>query len=459
MECFAYPEKMLTIERTDKMKKVLILGAGMVARPIANYLLKNNFEVTMASRTKSKADAIIAGHKNGNAISWKTDELDVLDKLVSEHDLTVSLLPYENHVRVASFCIRHKKNMVTTSYVSEEMKALDEEAKNAGILLLNEIGVDPGFDHMTAMRIIDKVHESDGKVKEFYSLCGALPAPEEADNPFGYKFSWSPFGVLKASNNGATYRKNNQIVEVPTEDLFKNPLQIDFPEVGKMEVYPNRDSLIYSELYHLQEAETVFRGTFRFPHWCQSLDVMKELGLLTNEIQDFENKSYKQVVAEKIGVYPKNVKEKLAEKMEAKLDHPAIIALDWLGYFDNDLIKIKEGSTFDLTAELMMRKMMLPENGRDMVVMLHSFLIEKINGDKEVIKSWMVDFATPQDTSISRTVALPAAIAVKLITENKIDAKGVQIPIEKSIYEPVLKELEQFGMKEEWNLPESEKLG
>lgn len=442
------------------MKKVLILGAGMVAKPLADYLLKNNFEVTMASRTKSKAEVIISGHQNGTALEWLTDDLGTLDNLISGHDLIVSLLPYEHHFRVASFCIRHNKNMVTTSYVSKEMKELDEEAKNAGILLLNEIGVDPGFDHMTAMRIIDKVHESDGKVKEFYSLCGALPAPEEADNPLGYKFSWSPRGVLKASNNGATYRKNGQIVEIPTEDLFKNPLQVDFPEVGKLEVYPNRNSLIYAELYNLPEAETVYRGTFRYPHWCKSLDVMKELGLLSYEKQNFENKSYKQVVAEKIGVYPKNVKEKIAEKMNIELDHPAIVSLDWLGYFDNESIKTTEGSTFDLTAELMMRKMMLSEGGRDMVVMLHSFLIEKINGEKEVVKSRMVDFATRHDTSISRTVALPAAIAVKLILENKIEAKGVRIPVEKAIYEPVLEELEELGisMEERWNLPESEKL-
>ncbi|MFW5756805.1 MAG: saccharopine dehydrogenase C-terminal domain-containing protein, partial [Tangfeifania sp.] len=438
----------------------LILGAGMVAKPLAEYLLKNNIEVTMASRTKSKAEAIISEYEHGTALEWQTDDLGTLDNLVSGHDLIVSLLPYEHHVRVASFCIRYSKNMVTTSYVSKEMQELDKEAKNAGILLLNEIGVDPGFDHMTAMRIIDKVHESDGKVKEFYSLCGALPAPEEADNPLGYKFSWSPRGVLKASKNGATYSKNGQIVEIPTEDLFKNPLKIDVQEVGTLEVYPNRDSLIYTDLYNIQEAETIFRGTFRFPHWCETLDVMKKLGLLSYEKQDFENKSYKQVIAEKIGVYPKNVKEKIAEKMNIELDHPAIVSLDWLGYFDNEPIKIPEGSAFDLTAGLMTQKMMLPKTGRDMVVMLHSFLIEKINGEKMVIKSQMVDFATAHDTSISRTVALPAAIAVKLILGDKIDAKGVRIPVDKTIYEPVLKELEELGisMQEKWNLQESEKL-
>ena len=456
MNCKTVP----LLKRKKKMKKVLILGAGMVAKPIADYLLKNNFKVTMASRTKSKAETIIAGHKNGIARAWKSDDLEILNNMVSEHDITVSLLPYEYHMRVASFCIRHKKNMVSTSYVSKEMNQLDEEAKNAGILLLNEMGVDPGVDHMTAMRVIDKVHEQGGKIKEFYSLCGALPAPEEVDNPLGYKFSWSPQGVLKASNNAATYRENGEIVEIQADDIFKNPLQIDFPEVGKLEVYPNRNSLIYLQLYNLQEAETVYRGTFRYPYWCESIDAMKQLKLLSHEIQNFEEKSYKQIIAEAIGVYPKNVKEKLAEKMKVRLDHPAIISLDWLGYFDNDLIKIKEGSTFDLTAELMMRKMMLPENGRDMVVMLHSLLIEKKNGENEVVKSRMVDFATEEDTAISRTAALPAAIAVKLILENKIDEKGVQIPVNKSIYEPVLKELEQHGisMTEEWNLQKSEKL-
>jgi len=440
------------------MSKVLLLGAGMVAKPIAEYILNNNIELTIASRTVGKAEKLIGSYKNGNAVSWSVDDLESLDRLVSGNDLVISLLPYTYHVTVAKLCIKHKKNMVTTSYVSPEMKALDGEARKAGIIILNEIGVDPGFDHMTAMRIIDKVKSEGGKIKELYSLCGALAAPEEANNPFRYKFSWSPKGVIMAGNNSAKFLKDAKVVDIPTENLFKNPLQIDFPEVGAMEVYPNRDSLAYIDIYNIPEVETMYRGTFRYPNWCKIMDVMKTLGLVSTEMQNFEGKTFKEVVAEKLDVYPKNVKEKVVGRLKLALDGPVIAAIDWLGYFSNDRVNMVEGSTFDITADLMLKKMMLPEGARDMVIMLHSFLVEKANGQKEVIKSRLLDFATAEDTSIARTVALPAAIAVKMILNGEIADKGVQIPIAKTIYEPVLNELEKMGiaMVEEWGLPVEE---
>jgi saccharopine dehydrogenase-like NADP-dependent oxidoreductase len=341
------------------------------------------------------------------------------------------------------------------------MKSLDNEAKKAGIVILNEIGVDPGFDHMTAMRIIDKVHDNGGKIKAFYSLCGALVAPEEADNPFRYKFSWSPKGVLMAGNYGAKYLKNGTIIEIPTENLFKNPLKVDFPELETMEVYPNRNSLDYIDIYNLKGIKTIYRGTFRYPNWCASMDAIKSLGMLSYKKQNFEGKTYKDVIAEEINVYPKNVKEKVAEKLKLDLHDPAIESMEWLGFFENDLVSISGDSTFDLTADLMLKKMMLPENGRDMVIMLHSFLVENADGSSQVVKSYMSDFATEEDTSIARTVALPAAIAVKMILEGKIKDTGVHIPVSKTIYEPILGELESLGisMVEEWGLPESENLG
>ena len=442
------------------MNKVLLLGAGMVAKPIADYLLDNNFELTIASRTVSKAVDLIKKRENGKAIAWTVDDMDDLEVLVSEHDLTVSLLPYAYHVAVAKLCIKYKKNMVTTSYVSPEMTALDAEARKAGIIILNEIGVDPGFDHMTAMRIIDKVQSDGGKVKEFYSLCGALAAPEETDNPFKYKFSWSPKGVVMAGNNNAKFKKKGEIVEIPTENLFKTKLKINFPEVGDMEVYPNRDSIAYIDIYKLPNVETMFRGTFRYPNWCESLDAIKALGMVTNEKQYFEGKTYKEVLANQLNVSPDNLKEKIAEKLELKLTSPAMISMEWLGLFSDKMVHLKEGSTFDITSDLMLEKMMLPEGARDMVMMLHSFLIETKEGNYEVIKSRLLDFATEEDTSIARTVALPAAIAVKMILDGKIKDTGVHIPIAKTIYDPILNELEKMGisMIEEWGLPEVEKL-
>ncbi|WP_167615270.1 saccharopine dehydrogenase C-terminal domain-containing protein [Maribellus sediminis] len=443
------------------MKKVLLLGAGMVAKPIAEYLLNHNIELTVASRTIEKAEKLLQNKANGKAVSWTMEDMKKLEELVRENDLVVSLLPYIYHVAVAKLCIKHGKNMLTTSYVSDKMKALDSAAKKAGIIILNEIGVDPGFDHMTAMRIIDKVHEQGGKVKEFYSLCGALAAPEEANNPFRYKFSWSPRGVIMAGNNSARYLKNGEIVEIPTEDLFKRPLQINFPEVGQMEVYPNRDSLMYIDLYNLKEIETMYRGTFRYKNWCEIMDALKAIGMLSYDRKSFEGKTYKKVMARQLDVYPANMKEKVAERLNLSINSPAIIAMEWLGLFSDDLVKMSEGSTFDLTTERMQKKMMLPEGARDMVIMMHSFLVQNSDGSKEVVKSHLLDFATKEDTSIARTVALPAAIAVKMILEGKISDTGVQIPNTKTIYEPVLNELETLGiaMKEEWGLPESEKLG
>jgi len=213
------------------MKKVLILGAGMVVKPIVTYLLDRDYYVTVASRTKSKADAMVGDHPNGKTMAWTVDQVEILDELIQDHDLTVSLLPFAFHVMVAEKCIKHKKNMVTTSYVKPEMHALDQAAKEAGVIILNEIGLDPGIDHMSAMRIIDQVRNKGGEIEEFYSFCGALVAPEVDKNPFNYKFTWAPKGVLMAGNNDGKYLRNGKTIYVSTEDLFKNPVKEPFPQI------------------------------------------------------------------------------------------------------------------------------------------------------------------------------------------------------------------------------------
>lgn len=444
------------------MKKVLILGAGLVVKPIVTHLLKKGIHVTVATRTKSKADAMIDSHPNGTAIAWTVEDGSMLDKLISEHDLAVSLLPYAHHVMVATHCLKYKKNMVTTSYVKPEMEALDAQAKEAGIIILNELGLDPGIDHMSAMRIIDHIHNKGGKVSEFYSLCGALPAPEAANNPFKYKFSWSPKGVVMAGNNDAKYLRYGKEVDISTADLFKNPLRVDFTGVGELEVYPNRDSISYIDIYGVSETQTMMRGTFRYKGWCESIDAMKKLSLISYDKINMEGMTYADFMAVMIGAHDSvNIKQKVAEYLKLETGAHAITAMEWLGLFENIPMNRKEDSPFEITSDLMIGKMELGLNERDMVVMQHTFLASYPDGSQEVIRSRMLDFGTPvTDTSIARTVALPAAIGVEMILEGKINLKGVYRPVLPGIYNPILDELEKLNIKmiEEYGLPLSENI-
>lgn len=443
------------------MKKVLILGAGLVVRPIVRYLLEKGFRVTVATRTKSKAEEMIGGHSGGTAIAWTVEDEAGLELMIAEHDLTVSLLPWIYHTMVAKKCIAMKKHLVTTSYVKPEMKAMDQAAKDAGIIILMELGLDPGIDHMSAMRIIDHVHGKGGRVEEFYSLCGALPAPEACDNPFNYKFSWSPKGVVLASKNDAKYLRHGKVNYIPPADLFKNPINLQFPKVGMLQVYPNRDSLPYVDLYGIPEARTMFRGTFRYPGWCEALDAIKALRLVDDEKHDFTGKSYAGFLAMMIGEKDGSDIKAKVEKYLGKGFGTAIKALDFLGLFSEEPMNRGMEAPVDILADLMIDKMMLGPKERDMVVLQHTFLASYPDGRKEVIKSTMLDYGTQEtDTSIARTVALPAACGVEMVLSGEIRQTGVHIPVIPGIYNPILDRLEAMDIRmvEEYGLPESENI-
>ena len=443
------------------MKKVLILGAGLVAKPLVEYLLEKGFAVMIATSTKEKADRLIKDHPRGSSMKWTMDDKETLDRLVKENDITVSLLPYRYHTDVAVICIKHSKSLVTTSYVQPEMQALDGEAKKAGVILLNETGLDPGIDHMSAMKIIDHIHSQEGKVDEFYSICGALPAPEAADNPPGYKFSWSPKGVILASRNSALYLKNGKRISIEPVSLFKDRFTYFFPGIGDLEVYPNRDSISYIDIYGIPEAKTMYRGTFRFKGWCGTLDLMKSLNMLDDTVSDFSGMTYAQFIAARIGsgLVTEGLKEKVAEGAGIRPDSEAIKSLEWLGFFSEEELPYSDTTPFEITSARMIEKMSLSANERDMVVLQHIFLASYPDGKKEVIKSGMTDFGTPAtNTAVARTVAYPAAIAVKMILDGTLKLTGVYRPVVPEIYEPLLRELESLGisMKEEYDLPPDE---
>jgi saccharopine dehydrogenase-like NADP-dependent oxidoreductase len=445
------------------MKKVLILGAGMVVRPMVIYLLDKGYKVTIASRTKSKAERMINDHPNGKSIGWLVDDEKALDEFVFDHDLVVSLLPYAFHVMVAKMCIKHKKDMVTTSYVKPEMKALDAEARKAGIIVLNELGVDPGIDHMSAMRIIDYIHGKGGDVKEFYSFTGALVAPEVEKNPFNYKFTWAPKGVVMAGKNDGQYLLHKKKKYVPTEELFRDPLKLDFPDVGAMEVYPNRDSLPYIDLYGIPETETIFRGTFRYPGWCEIMDAFKKLDLLSYDEFDMTGMTYSDFIGKMVGMNNgSNIEDMVAGKLGLSKNALPISAMIWLGLLSEEPMNRGLTSPFEVISDIMIDKMMIKEEERDMVVMQHTFLAVYGDGSKEIITSRMLDFGTLKtDTSIARTVSLPAACAVDMILQGKIDMAGVHIPVLPEIYNPVLDQLEEMGIKmiEEYGLKDVELIG
>ena len=429
-------------------KKILVLGAGLVSKPGVTYLLKKNFQVTVASRTVSKAENLVSGFDNGTACEILVENRDALEQLIQEHDIIVSLLPWVHHFTVAKLCIKNNKHMATTSYVSENMKKLDNDAKSRDLLFLNEIGVDPGIDHMSAMKIIDKVYSEGGKVLHFYSCCGGLPAPEANDNPFGYKFSWSPRGVVLASRNAAKFLEKGKIVSIEGKDLFLNKRVEEVEGLGEFEVYPNRNSLPYKDLYNLNDAKTVMRGTYRNIGWCDTLKKIVDLGLVDDTpVAALKGGTYRKMMADLIGADEKDdIYAKTAEKAGLDKDNFVMKNLDWLGLFSEEPVPDCD-NRLDILSELLLKKLKYKPGERDMIILKHAFTIENSDSSGDMITSTLIDYGIPHgDTAMARTVSLPLAIGVSLMAEEKIPLRGVQIPTKKEIYEPVLSELENLGI-------------
>jgi saccharopine dehydrogenase (NADP+, L-glutamate forming) len=432
------------------MKKVLVLGAGLVTRPLVQYLLgQPDYAVTVASRTLSKARVLVGDHPGGKAVAFDiTKDGAALGDLIAQADLAISLLPYIHHVQVAEACVRQRKHLVTTSYVSDGMRALDSAAQEAGVILLNEIGLDPGIDHMSAKRIIDQVHGDGGEIKAFRSYCGGLPAPNANDNPLGYKFSWSPRGVVLAGRNSARYKENGHVVEVPNARLFATHYLMWVEGLGDLEAYPNRDSVPYVDIYSIPEADTMYRGTLRYMGWCDVLQQLNAIGYFSlDERRDLAGKTFRQVMAELIET--DNLAElasELATFLNVSPNSGVMMALEWLGLLDETPVSSQATTLLDVLADQMLVKMGYREGERDMVALVHEFLA--VYPDRsERITSTLIDYGIPGgDTAMARTVGLPAAIATRMVLDGEIDLTGVQIPVLPDIYEPVLGELEQLDI-------------
>jgi saccharopine dehydrogenase-like NADP-dependent oxidoreductase len=436
------------------MSKILIIGAGRSSSSLINYFLSNakqyNWHITIADANKKTIESKISEYKDvATAVEFDVTNATLREKLIIESDFVVSMLPAFMHGDVAKDCVRLGKHIATASYVSNEMKELDAEAKEKNLLLLNECGLDPGIDHASAMHVIHKIQAKGGKITNFQSFCGGLVAPESNDNPWGYKFSWNPRNVILAGQGTAQFIEDGHLKFIPYNRLFTQICTINVDGYGSFDAYANRDSIGYKEPYGLTDAKTMLRGTLRQTGYCKAWNVFVKLGLTDDsyKIKNVNSLNYTTLIQSFLPTGSGTVKEKLISFMGKEIDEEIINMLDYLELFNNKPITLKEGSPAELLQSLLEEKWLLKPGDKDMIVMQHLFEYE-LNGEVKKLTSSLVVIGDDEvHTAMAKTVGLPLAISIKNFLTGKFKLYGVQIPIVKEIYEPLLLELESLNIK------------
>lgn len=436
------------------MKKILIIGAGRSATTMINYLLDQaeacGWTVKVADRDEALAREKVNDHPRGTAIGFDVNDAEQCAAEIDAADLVISLLPPDMHTIPARYCLEHNTNLITASYVSDEMRSFDAEARKKGLIFLNEVGVDPGIDHMSAMEMIDRIHAEGGVIREFRSYCGALIAPESS-NMWGYKFTWAPRNIILAGTGEvASYRKGGKIKYLPYHHLFRRTEKIEVPNHGEYEAYANRDSVPYAAKYGLEGAETILRATLRHPGFCEMWNSFLILGLTDDsyQISDSKGMTYREFVLRYVREIPdRNDEENLALFLDLPISGTTMKKLLALGLLSDEIIPLENASPADILQHILASRWEFKEGDTDILVMQHQLEYD-LNGVRRKLISSMVDKGRDHDnTAISRTVGLPAAIAARMVLNGKITATGVHIPIIKEIYEPILNELKNHDIR------------
>ena len=435
------------------MKNILVIGAGRSASTLISYLLEgadeNNWFVTVADFSLELAQESVKESKNANAILFNVKDDNHRQREIFKSDIVVSMLPASMHIMVAKDCARLKKNLVTASYVSDQIAELDSEATDNGVLLLNEIGLDPGIDHMSAMQIIDSIKEKGGELTSFKSFCGGLVHPDYDNNPWNYKFTWNPRNVVLAGQGVAQYLDGGKIKFIPYNNLFERVESMDILDVGSFEAYANRDSLSYRESYGIKNIDTLLRGTLRRKGFSKSWNYFVQLGLTDDSytILGSENLTYREYLNMFLSMSNKlSLEEKFCKEFDISESSESFQKIKWLDIFSNKKVELENATPAQILQKILEEKWTLCEEDKDMIVMQHQFEFT-IDRSRKKLRSSLVVFGDNQrDTSMAKTVGLPVAIAVKLILNGEINSVGVKIPTTKDIYIPVLKELSENGI-------------
>jgi saccharopine dehydrogenase-like NADP-dependent oxidoreductase len=436
------------------MKNILLLGAGLSSSSIIRYLLEHSntleIELVVVDQNEELILSKTKNHPRSKALTINALDEQIRKPYIQSADLVISMLPARFHPEIAKDCIKYKKNLITPSYISDEIKAMDEAAKEAGIVIMNEIGVDPGIDHMSAMAIIDKVKALGGKMHSFKSFCGGLVAPEYDNNPWHYKFTWNPRNVVLAGQGGAScFIEENQYKYIPYRRLFKRLDPVTIEGFGEFEAYANRDSLKYRSIYGLDGIPTIYRGTFRRPGYAEAWSQMIDLGLTDdNYVMDQSEKlTPRQFLNAFLPYHPTRTVEDKLKDFLGEDNSNMYEKFEFLDFFiDENPMGIENASPAQLLQEILVRKLSLAKGDKDMLVMYHEFVYH-LKEEKHRITSYMVNIGEDQTyTSMSNTVGLPVAICAKMILTGVIQVKGVQMPIRKEVYDPILKELDELGI-------------
>lgn len=438
------------------MRKILIIGAGKSSSYLIKYLLdksqSENLQITIGDLNVENAKKLVSNHANVNIIHLDVFNSESRSNAVKDADIVVSMLPARFHIEVAKDCITYKKHMVTASYVSKEMEALDEAAKANNLVFMNEIGVDPGIDHMSAMQVIDRIRDNGGKMILFESFTGGLVAPESDNNLWNYKFTWNPRNVVVAGQGGAAkFLQENQFKYIPYGRLFRRTEFLNVDGYGRFEAYANRDSLKYQNVYGLENIKTLYRGTMRRVGFSRAWNVFVQLGMTDDSytIDDSKNMSYRDFVNAFLPYSPTDSVE-LKFRHALKIDQDDIV---WDKFLELDIfsaekmVELDKATPAEILQKILMDSWTLDPEDKDMIVMYHKFGYE-IDGEKRQIDSTMVVVGEDQTyTAMSKTVGLPVAIATLDILNGKIKTPGVQIPISKEVYTPILEALKTYGVQ------------
>ena len=433
------------------MKKILIIGCGKSSTSLIDYLynycMLKNFIIQISDFDTENLKFFTKKYPKIITKIFDVNDKKQREKIVINQSIVISMLPAKYHFLIAIECLKSNINLVTASYISDELMKLDYEVKKKNLLFLNEVGLDPGLDHMSALKLIKEIKNENGKIKSFKSHCGGLIHPKYDNNPWNYKFTWNPRNVVLAAKGQAKFLRKNKIVQVYYPDVFNQTEKINIDQLGDFDSYANRDSLKYINLYGLDEIDTMFRGTLRRKGFCESWKIIALLGLTDDEVYlNTFNTSYKDLILSQL--FNKDnvidLKKEIELKVCRKISEETYNKLLWTELFTcNRKLKNEKMTLAQVVESLLVKKWKFEEKDKDMIVMQHDFEYQKNNRLLNK-KSTLVVYGDENFSAMSKTVGLPLAIATKLILENKINYCGVKIPDISMIYDPILKELEDY---------------